>query len=329
MSAQASVVPSAFIWKRIHSLMGFAIVIYLIEHLLTNAQAALWIGHDGREFIKIVNVIHSLPFLKLIEIAFIGIPIVFHAVLGIKYALTGKANSRSSDGSKPSLKEYGRNRAYTLQRLSSWILLVGIILHVVQMRFIDYPEQVKVGSKNYYLTKIQMDEGLYTLAPRLNVNLYDECKIDRLQNSTPNVGKPQVLLNLESAGPIAFDESIFERKQQKQSSFEKMRLSNTLSSYHLSKDDVIAICPDSGTAFLLNVRNTFKSFWMIGLYTIFVLAAGFHGFNGLWTFMISWGMILSNRSQNTMVHFCSGLMAIVIFLGLASVWGTYWLNLRY
>ena len=107
----------------------------------------MWIGNDGREFIKIVNLIHSLPFLKVLEIALIGIPLVFHTIWGIKYAITSKSNARGSNGNKPSLNEYGRNRAYSLQRLSSWIILVGIILHVVQMRFMDYPEKVKIGMK--------------------------------------------------------------------------------------------------------------------------------------------------------------------------------------
>jgi succinate dehydrogenase / fumarate reductase, cytochrome b subunit len=329
MSVQISAIPRAFIWRKIHSLMGFAIVIYLVEHLLTNSLAALWIGYDGIGFIKMVNFIHSLPFLKVLEISLIGIPIAVHSLWGIKYALTSKSNARSNKGKKPALREYERNRAYSLQRLSSWVLLVGIILHVVQMRFMDYPKQVNMGAKHFYLTSIQMDEGLYTLAPRLKVGLYDQEKIDSLVEQT-NIGKtPEVKLDLASRDSVVFDESYFLQKEKIQNQFLQKKFIETLSSFSLTKTEVVAICPDAGTAFLLNVRNTFKSFWMIGLYSIFVLAAAFHGFNGLWTFLISWGMILSNQSQKTMVHFCYGLMFVVAFLGLAAAWGTYWINLRY
>lgn len=328
MVTQTEPIPSAFIWRRVHSLMGFAIVVYLVEHLTTNSLAALWVGQDGIGFIKVVNFIHSLPFLKLLEIGLIGIPLLFHAVLGVKYAITAKSNVRDKGGSSPTLK-YARNKAYSLQRLSSWVLLFGIILHVLQMRFLDVPKEVGVQSKRFFLTRITMDEGLYTLAPRLGVSLYNETKIASLEKQTiNNKSMPRVSLK-QGAETFSFNETTALIREQKQLLFEKEKLSLGLSSYSLDKNQVVAVCPDSGTAFLLNVRNTFKSYWMIGFYTIFVLAAAFHGFNGLWTFLISWGIILSYRSQKKMVNLCYGLMFVMIFFGLASVWGTYWINLRY
>jgi len=328
MVTQAKAIPSAFIWRRVHSLMGFAIVVYLVEHLTTNALAALWIGQDGIGFIKVVNFIHSLPFLKLLEIGLIGIPLLFHAVVGIKYAISAKSNVRDKGGSSPTLK-YERNRAYSLQRLSSWVLLLGIILHVVQMRFLDVPKEVRVQSKKFFLARVTMDEGLYTLAPRLGVSLYSEAKIDSLAQQTSNSKSMPTVSIGQATESYPFNEKTALIREQKQQGFEKEKLSRGLSSYSLDKNQVVAVCPDSGTAFLLNIRNTFKSYWMIGFYTIFVLAAAFHGFNGLWTFLITWGAILSYRSQKKMVNVCYGLMFVMIFFGLSSVWGTYWINLRY
>src|SRR5579872_2565645 len=89
----------SFIWKRLHSLFGLWIVLFLTEHLLTNSQAALWIGDDGNGFVRMVNFIHDLPYLQVIEVLLIGIPLLFHMVLGVKYLWSGKFNSTKSNGS--------------------------------------------------------------------------------------------------------------------------------------------------------------------------------------------------------------------------------------
>jgi succinate dehydrogenase / fumarate reductase cytochrome b subunit len=44
--------------------------------------------------------------------------------------------------------------------------------------------------------------------------------------------------------------------------------------------------------------------------------------------MISWGITLTERSQCIMRKIATGLMVIITFLGLAAIWGTYWINLR-
>ena len=71
----------AFTERRIHSLMGLSIVLFLFEHLLTNSQAALFVGDDGKGFIHSVNFIHSLPYLPFIEISLLAVPILTHIFL--------------------------------------------------------------------------------------------------------------------------------------------------------------------------------------------------------------------------------------------------------
>ncbi len=44
-----------FIGRRVHSLMGLWLVVFLTEHLIVNSQAALWIGDDGHGFVLLVN----------------------------------------------------------------------------------------------------------------------------------------------------------------------------------------------------------------------------------------------------------------------------------
>src|SRR5262249_14087387 len=156
-----------FIWRRAHSLTGIWLVLFLIEHLLLNSQAALFIGDDGSGFISGVNFIRDLPYLPVIELGLLGIPFLVHGIWGVKYLLTGKFNSFPTDGSSPSLPQYPRNHAYTWQRITSWILLVGITAHVIHMRFIEYPTSSKINSQKFYMIRLNKDDGLKTLSQRL------------------------------------------------------------------------------------------------------------------------------------------------------------------
>lgn len=269
MEQSSQAIPATFIWRRLHSLTGLFFTLFLIEHLFVNSQAALFFGDDGWGFVKAVNNIHDLPFLPLIEIFLLGVPIVLHMIWGVVYLRTAEQNAYGVIGNKPYLPEYPRNKAYTWQRITSWILLIGIIAHVIHMRFVEYPITHSAGSKKEYIVKLQYDEGLSSLSERLGFKI------------------------------------------------------------ETSKDTVVAITSSFGMAELLIVRETFKMPLMIALYTILVLAACFHGFNGLWTFMISWGVTLSERSQKGMLRVAQFLMVSIAFLGLAAIWGTYWINLKY
>lgn len=283
---QAPPIPKDFIRRRFHSLMGIWLVLFLIEHLFTNSQAALLIGDDGHGFVRAVNSLKNLPYLPVIEITLLGIPFLYHAIWGIHYLFTGKINSLPTDGSTPSLMQYPRNQAYTWQRITSWILLFGITAHVIQMRFLDYPDAAQIGTEKYYLTRITPDDGLQGLSKRLGFTLHDDAQL--------------------AQQPVWAD---------------------AIRDKPLAKNQIAAVSPSFGLAELLMVRDTFKSPLMIFLYTGFVLAACFHAFNGLWTAMITWGVTLTARAQTLMRKIAVGLMVLIAFLGLAAIWGTYWINL--
>lgn len=280
MTAQTASISTSFIWRRVHSLMGLWLVLYLFVHLLTNSQAALWIGDDGSGFIAMVNSLESLPYLQVIESLFIGLPLAIHAVWGIQRIFQARTNSSKTDGSRPSIRS-PRNRAFTWQRLSSWIVLFGLLYHVIDMRFLDKPTEVKYQNRTWFLAPLTFDEGLTTLAPRLDTQLY------RAGAIPPQWGE-----------------------------------------WKLESDEVLAVAPLPGTAFLLVVRDTFKDLWVCAFYTLFVLAAAFHAFNGFWTSLITWGALLSYRSQRAMIPVSVVGMGLLSFLGLAAIWGSYWINLR-
>jgi succinate dehydrogenase / fumarate reductase cytochrome b subunit len=252
-------ISSTFLWRRAHSLMGLWLVLYLIIHLIVNSQAALWLGDDGIGFIDMVNILEALPYLQVVETLLIGIPIAIHGYWGVKRIFSAKYN--------PSLP-YERNRAFRWQRLTSWILLFGIIAHVVQMRFIEMPKKVRIDNEVVHQVRLKEDPGLASVAERIHV------KLTRDGNR------------------------------------------------------MIATAPTPGKAMLLMVRETFKSPLMCVLYTIFVLAAAFHAFNGFWTSLITWGAMLSYRSQRAVLPICWLGVALLAFLGLAAIWGSYWINLR-
>lgn len=323
-------IPREFIWRRLHSLMGLWLVLFLMEHLLTNSQAALLLGDNARGFINMVNSIHNLPYLEAIEVSLLGIPILIHGVWGIKYLFTAKANSYNGGGKKPHLPEYGRNRAYTWQRITSWILLFGLIGHVVKFRFLDYPLTLNQGDVSYYFVRVDLDNGLYTVADRLGVTLYDTRAIQKEQIELMTRQGEQALVDIsknfsESQTLDPHKEVILLSAQKYTQKAEFVRKLEKLS---LQPGQVIAVAKNFGTASLFAVRNTFKNPIYAGLYTIFVLAACFHAFNGLWTFLITWGIVLRMAAQKAAVRWCVALMLAIAFLGLAAVWGTYWFNLK-
>lgn len=265
-------VPTAFIWRRVHSLMGFWLVLFLCEHLLINAQAALWFGGEQR-FILLVNFLQSIPGLKAIEAFLIGTPILVHLVWGIKRASSAKTNSWRSDGSKPSLP-YVRNLAFTWQRVTAWILVIGVVAHVIQIRWVDYPKKAFVNHQERELVRISRDPDLDALAAKLRVSLFSAAEI-----------KEKELLG-----------------------------------FSLNERQVVAAAPDHGTAILLTVRDMFKNPIMQVLYTIFILAAVFHAFNGFWTFLLTWGLIVSAAAQKAFHMLGFAGMIVFALLGLIAIW---------
>ncbi len=332
-SRQVPAPPAAFVWRRLHSLTGLFLVIFLIFHLFTNSQAAFYVGDDGKGFIHAVNSIHDFPYLFTLEVFLLGTPFLIHIIWGIRYIWTAKYNSFETDGSSPSLPEYSRNRAYTWQRWTSWILLIGVIAHVYHMRVAQYPLNSSIDNVHLYMVPISADEGLYTLAQRINAQIYDRGQIQQLSDqihsgdrsflpfiTQDNPPHPLLLPTVPEAAEIA-------QKLREQQRRQDNQLVHTLQAHHLQEGEVLAVADNFATADLLMLRNTFKDPLMIALYSLFVIAAVYHAFNGLWTFMISWGVTLTQRSQDWMLKLSMGLMVLLAVLGLAAVWGTYWINL--
>lgn len=263
--------PSTFIFRRLHSLLGFWLVIFLFDHLFINSQMATFFFTGWGSFVTLVDEIHNMPRLSLVELMFLAIPFSMHGLWGIWYAKSAKFNSYHTNGSKPDLSQYVHNRAYTWQRITAWLLIFGVSAHVIQMRFVEYPKSVLIDNKTFYFTKVMEDKSLSALGKALDV---------RILNKISNIDSP-------------------------------------------GKGEVFVLSPDMGRAFFFIIRETFKKPLFVLIYSIFVVAASYHAFNGLWTFMITWGITLSRRSQQIMRLFTTSMMWIVTFLGLIAIWKTH------
>ena len=110
--------------RRLHSLTGVVpIGAFLLEHFYTNSQAvrgAAAFNHAAAE-------IAGIPYVQVLEVLGIGLPILFHMVLGVLIATTMQAN----------LPHYrhGRNLSYWMQRVTGLFLVLYITFHVWSTRF--------------------------------------------------------------------------------------------------------------------------------------------------------------------------------------------------
>ncbi|MFK7959447.1 MAG: succinate dehydrogenase [Phycisphaerales bacterium] len=136
-----------FLLRRLHSLSGvFPIGLFLFPHLTTNSSivwgeklnkpgvdldalaAAGHSAHAGVEtFQHEVEFIHNLPALVLIEFGVLFLPIAFHAILGIWFASSGRYNVDRYT--------YQNNWRYTLQRMTGYLGVIFIFLHITSLRF--------------------------------------------------------------------------------------------------------------------------------------------------------------------------------------------------
>ena len=113
-----------FLLRKLHSLTGIIpIGVFLCEHLMTNSMAFF----GAEKYNESVNFITKLPYLLLLEIFGIFLPIAFHALYGIKIALEAEPNVMAYP--------YMANRRYLLQRVTGYIAFLFLIVHLAKFRF--------------------------------------------------------------------------------------------------------------------------------------------------------------------------------------------------
>lgn len=108
-----------YIWHRLHSASGiFPIGLFLLQHLIANSYALR--GPDA--YNTVVKVFGYLPFVVVLEVLVIYLPILYHSVYGIWISMYAQPNLGKY--------QYGRNWMYFLQRVSGVVALFYIGYHV-------------------------------------------------------------------------------------------------------------------------------------------------------------------------------------------------------
>ena len=111
----------AFLMRKLHSLSGVVPVGgFMCFHLWENSRAL-----QGREqFDEAVAGINHMPYLPILEWGLILLPLLFHAVYGVKIALD----------SKPNVGRYTftRNWMYTFQRITGLLAFAFIAYHLYE-----------------------------------------------------------------------------------------------------------------------------------------------------------------------------------------------------
>ncbi|HVF56240.1 MAG TPA: hypothetical protein VM934_08815 [Pyrinomonadaceae bacterium] len=116
-----------FVLRKLHQLSGIVpIGAFLLEHLYTNSKAAHPVSGPD-DFNRAVADLQAIPYILLVETAFIFLPLLYHALYGLFITIEWRPNNLKYP--------YGRNWFYTIQRVTGIILFFFILFHVLNFRF--------------------------------------------------------------------------------------------------------------------------------------------------------------------------------------------------
>jgi succinate dehydrogenase / fumarate reductase cytochrome b subunit len=108
-----------YLFLKLHSLTGIVpIGAFLVIHICVNSLRTVGVW----PYQLSIDAINNLPFLLIIEITCIYIPILFHSVMGFYVVRLAKTNVHRY--------RYPRNGLYTLQRISGAVVFVFLIYHL-------------------------------------------------------------------------------------------------------------------------------------------------------------------------------------------------------
>lgn len=114
----------SFFWRRLHSLSGIVPVgLFLIEHFVSNAFAT----NGPHAYADQVKFLSGLPFVFVLELVGIYIPLLFHSLYGFYIWFRGEANVSDYP--------WAGNFMYSAQRWTGAIAFLYIAWHTYTMRF--------------------------------------------------------------------------------------------------------------------------------------------------------------------------------------------------
>jgi succinate dehydrogenase / fumarate reductase, cytochrome b subunit len=112
-----------FVSRRLHSFLGLIPVgLFLVVHLTVNFYAT----RGAEAFNQAAGFMESLPYLIFLEILFIYLPLLFHAIYGIYIAFQAKTNVNRY--------KYYRNWLFFFQRWTGLFLVIFLAWHIWETR---------------------------------------------------------------------------------------------------------------------------------------------------------------------------------------------------
>jgi succinate dehydrogenase / fumarate reductase cytochrome b subunit len=134
---------SSFVWRRLHSLLGvIPIGAFLLEHLLSNFEALKGPVAYGLQ----VKFLNSLPLVRVLEWAFIFLPLLYHGIYGVYIWIRGRSNVV--------YYPWAGNWMYVAQRYTGLIAFAYIAYHVATQRFMGVSLPENPGAA---FAKVQME----------------------------------------------------------------------------------------------------------------------------------------------------------------------------
>jgi succinate dehydrogenase / fumarate reductase cytochrome b subunit len=122
---------NSYLWRKLHSLSGIIpIGAFLVEHIVSNFETL----NGPLAYAQQVKFLNSLPLVRVLEWAFIFIPLAFHAGYGLFITFRGRVNVN--------VYPWASNWMYLSQRVTGIIALFYIGYHVWSQRFhgVSLPE---------------------------------------------------------------------------------------------------------------------------------------------------------------------------------------------
>jgi len=160
MSSATGITPPSFFVRhefairRLHSLSGIVpLGAYMVVHLATNASLL----NNVETFQRAVYMIHALGrALPIVEWGLIFAPLLFHAIVGIWIARTGRLNTAHY--------KFSGNRRYKWQRITGLIAFVFLMMHVLHLHgWVHFSPWVRLGEQ-YGFVQFRAYNAASTLA---------------------------------------------------------------------------------------------------------------------------------------------------------------------
>ena len=107
---------------------------FVCVHLLLNSS--VFLSADGSSYETLIHFMKTAPFIPIMEVVLIALPIIFHGIYGIYIVYLAKNN--------PLKFTYYRNWAFYLQRITAIIVVLFLVWHVYTLRLSGHHEAADV-----------------------------------------------------------------------------------------------------------------------------------------------------------------------------------------